>query len=339
MNTIAAVYGSTVIYWNSLIIVLGIAAGLCLSLSLCRIQSVSKAAVVSCFPFLLLFSLAFGRFLHWYSNSELYTSFASAMMNHRLGGYCIVGVVPAALLSARIVRLFGLTKRTGALLDVIAPGMTLALAFVRLSALFAAFCRSKVPVTNPLFQRLPFAVASVDTAGNVEYRLATFFLSFLALILITAFAVVFIQRTKDRVYVRGAGNQGNAANIVLLLCCAVEILLDSTRSDASMLNFFLLGFLNKYVSFVSVGMLFCAVYILFVFLHYIKRSIKSSGKIWSAVLLIFAFVVTVVGAGLSEYFVQRYTGMFLLYRSLQGVSVLLMVIVVFAAYKRCVIEK
>ena len=45
--------------------------------------------------------------------------------------------------------------------------------------------------------------------------------------------------------------------------------------------------------------------------------------------------VSLVGVGASEYLVQRFTGMFMLYRSIQTLSAALMVFVVFRCYALC----
>lgn len=336
MNPIAIVDGSLVVYWNTIIIALGLGAGLMLSLALCRDKRCSKAAIFAFFPFVLGFSLVICRFLHWDCNLEMYPSFLSAMTNYRFGGFCIIGVVPAALLAGGIVRLLQLTDSVGNLLDTVAPGMTLSLAFVRLSAMFGNTCHSKVSIRSPFLQRLPFAVATVDAAGNTDYRFATFFASFLALLAVTVFLIAFFVARRDREMVSDAGNTGNVARLALVICCAIEIVLDSTRSDASVLHFALLKFLNKYVSFISLVMLLCAISILCVFIHYIKYSFKAGRGKLGNILLIVGFVLTVAGAGVSEYLVQRYTGMYVLYRTTQTISAILMILVVFTSYRRCV---
>lgn len=338
MKAIAIVSGTLVVYWNSIIISLGLVAGLMLSLALCRDKRCSKAAIFMFFPFMLVFSLVICRFLHWDCNLEMYPSFAAAMTNYSFGGFSIFGVVLGALLAALIVRGLQLTDSIGNLLDTAVPGITLTLSFVRLSAMFGSSCHSKVPVTTPFLQRLPFAVEATDAAGNTDYRFATFFVGFIMFAVVTVILVCLFTAKRDTEMAAGAGKTGNIARLALVICGAIEIVLDSTRSDASMLHFALLKFLNKYVSFISLVMLLCAISILCVFVHYIKINFKAGKNKFVNVLLIIAFTLTVAGAGASEYLVQRYTGMYALYRSVQTVSAFFMIVVVMAAYSRSIVK-
>ena len=57
MSQIAYLDGSTVLYWGSLVLVLGLAAGLCLSLALYPRYNRHSAAVWVFFPFALVLGL------------------------------------------------------------------------------------------------------------------------------------------------------------------------------------------------------------------------------------------------------------------------------------------
>ena len=132
---------------------------------------------------------------------------------------------------------------------------------------------------------------------------------------------------------RGMSRTGNVARLGLVLFAAIEIVLDSTRSDPVSIHFAFLTMFNKYVGFISVTMFVCAVCILCVFLRYFK-AVKRNGTGRPAPLLA-GYIVSLAGVGASEYLVQRFTGMFLLYRSIQTLSAALMVFVVCRCYALC----
>ena len=87
-------------------------------------------------------------------------------------------------------------------------------------------CRSKISVTAPLLQRLPFAVASTDSAGNVSYKFATFFVSFLLLALLSVLSLAACGTADDNKddYVKGTSagkelGQTVAADDIFTLNC------------------------------------------------------------------------------------------------------------------------
>ena len=237
------------------------------------------------------------------------------------------------LLAGAVGRWAGFVGRIGSLFDTVLPGVVLSVAILRLSESFGNICRSKISVTAPLLQRLPFAVASTDSAGNVSYKFATFFVSFLLLALLSLVLVRLCVHRRDVPMLRGMSRTGNVARLGLVLFAAIEIVLDSTRSDPVSIHFAFLTMFNKYVGFISVTMFVCAVCILCVFLRYFK-AVKRNGTGRPAPLLA-GYIVSLVGVGASEYLVQRFTGMFMLYRSIQTLSAALMVFVVCRCYALC----
>ena len=197
MNAIAISVGSITVYWSSLIIALGVLAGLVMGLSLCRDDKCRASAVLCFYPPAILFSVFFSRLIHWYSYMEQYASFVAAVTDYSAGGYCVSGVVLGVLLAGAVVRWAGLVGRIGSLFDTVLPGVVLSVAILRLSESFGNICRSKISVTAPLLQRLPFAVASTDSAGNVSYKFATFFVSFLLLALLSLVLVRLCVHRRD----------------------------------------------------------------------------------------------------------------------------------------------
>ena len=312
MNAIAISVGSITVYWSSLIIALGVLAGLVMGLSLCRDDKCRASAVLCFYPPAILFSVFFSRLIHWYSYMEQYTSFVAAVTDYSAGGYCVSGVVLGVLLAGAVVRWAGLVGRIGSLFDTVLPGVVLSVAVLRLSESFGNICRSKISVT---------------------YKFATFFVSFLLLELLSLVLVRLCVHRRDVPMLRGMSRTGNVARLGLVLFAAIEIVLDSTRSDPVSIHFAFLTMFNKYVGFISVTMFVCAVCILCVFLRYFK-AVKRNGTGRPAPLLA-GYIVSLVGIGASEYLVQRFTGMFMLYRSIQTLSAALMVFVVCRCYALC----
>ena len=192
MNEIAVFTGSLTIYWSAIIICLGIAAGLCLTLALYPMDHRHNTAVWVWFPITTVLSVLLSRLIHWYSHIEQYGSLLEAMTDYSTGGYCVQGIILGAVFAALLVKLIRLAPTAGELLDAAAPGLALCLALIRLSSLFNTNCRGRIVITNRLYQQLPYAISWTDAAGNVEYRLATFFLEFLALLVITVILCLFV---------------------------------------------------------------------------------------------------------------------------------------------------
>lgn len=338
MNIIAVSKGDLLIYWNSIVIVLGALSGLALSLALCHDKKCSKAAVFAFFPFAFVFSLFIARIMNWYFFAEQYPSFTAAVTDFTVGGYCVTGILFGSLLAGGIVKLMHLASFKN-LMDTVAAGIALTISFIRLSAVFGSTCHSKIIITAPIFQRLPFAIGSEDAAGNMVYRFATFFVAFLLFGLVALLTVGFFAKHRDARLVKGAGNTGNVANMALIMCCAVEMVMDSTRSDSTALHFMLLSSLNKYVNFVSVSMIIGAICILIVFIHYLRYSHRAYGRKAHVIWLVLGFIVCVAGVGGTEYCGQRFTGLHTLWHSGQALFAALMILIVYRAYKHCLVER
>jgi len=256
--------------------------------------------------------------------------------DYSTGGYCVQGIILGVLLAALITRLFHLTPTAGELLDAVAPGLALCLALIRLSSLFNSTCRSRIVITDEAFQHLPWAVSWTDAAGNVEFRLATFFLEFLALLVVCIILCAFFFRHRSEPLWDGWPNQGNVARMFVVLVGIVEIIADSTRYDSALMHFFLIKKLNPYASFISIAQVFSAVLILLVFIHYMRISVKTNGWRWYHFLAILLYLASLVGAGFfGEYRVQR-TAQYVRCYLWQGSSLLVMALTVFGIYRTCV---
>ena len=333
MNPVAIYTGNLTIYWTGIIVTLGLAAALALALALYPMEGGRNTAVWVFFPFALLFSVAISRALHWYCHMEMYSSFASAMTDFSSGSFVLVGVIFGVLLAALLVRGLQLTKHTGLLLDAAAPGIALLTAFIRLSAFFTDACRGKVIISDPRFQRLPFASAMTDAAGNVSYRLATWCIEAILMLLLALLMVVFYCRHRRDHMKAGGSRSGNVFRIFLVLFCIVEFPMDSTRYDSAMFHFSgFLRMLNKYISFVSLTQLFCGVAILCVLIHFLRISVRGNGWSWYHIFLLIVYVGTLVVVGFfGEYRVQRYAAYLKCY-SIMTAGLLVMALVVYIFY-------
>ncbi len=339
MSEIAVFTGDITIYWSSVIICLGIAAGLCMTLALYPMDHRHNTAVWVFFPLALALGVVLSRLIHWYSHIESYSSLPAALMDYSSGGYCVQGVILGVLLAALLVRLLRLTPTAGELLDAVSPGLALTLALIRLSSLFNTGCRGRIVINDPAFQQLPFAVSWTDAAGNVEFRLATFFLEFLALLIVTALLLVFWFRHREETLWEAYPNNGNVLCMFFLLVGVVEVIADSTRYDSALFHFFLIKRLNPYASFISIAQVFSAVLILLVFIRYMKISIRVNGFCWYHVPAILFFIAALVGAGyMGEYRVQR-TARYVNCYLWQGSSLLLLALTVYGVYRTCVARR
>lgn len=331
METIAFYIGNLVIYWSSIVIVLGIAAGFCLSYALYTSHSGRGSTLLVAFAFSLVLSVLLCRFLHFYSHQEQYDGFFRAMTGYAGGSYFLPGAVLGCLFGSLISGGLGFTSSPEGVRDALAPGMALSFALIRLSAFFTTACRGKISVTEPKLQRLPVGSAVVTASGKTEYRFATFFVTFLLLLLVTFVLVAFyIRHHRDRMnpYCR---REGHVFRLFVLSYGLIELIMDSTRNDSTFPYFSVIKTLNRFGSFVSLTQLFAAISILIVFIRYSKSSVSADGICPKHWILWSLFAVGLTGVGVSEYLVQRHGDLFLRYYSTMlaanvmiGVAVILM---------------
>ena len=219
----------------------------------------------------------------------------------------------------------GFERSTARLLDAFAPGAALAVAFIRLSALFNSSCRSKIAVTTPALQHLPIASGITSSTGAVEYRFATFFVEFLLMLIAAAVLLEFFYRCRKRPMKRGSSD-GNTARYFLLLYSAIELLLDSTRNDSSFM---------KFNGFVSIVQMICAICIGALLIYYSRRSVKANGLNAKHWIIWAAWFIGLAGTGVSEYLVQRHGNWYLGCYAAMTVCCTLMAIAVYRMYLSC----
>ena len=333
MNSIAICVGNTEIYWSSIIIVLGIAAGFCLSYAIFTAHRGKGSTMFAFLFFSLISGIFISRFVHFYTHQEQYDGFLKAMTDYSGGSYFLPGVLGGLWIAAKLMKIFDYTDSESDLLDAAAPGMALTFAFIRLSALFTGACRGKIAITNKNLQHLPFA--SAVSSGSTEYRFASFFFMAILLALSSVLILVFYYRHHRDEMIPGCPETGHTAKLFLLLYAIIELVLDSTRNDSTFPYFAIVKGLNKYASFISLTQLFAAVSILYIFIFYCKRSVSYEGgkpKHWICSVV---YALSLVGVGVSEYMVQRHGDLYKIYYSTMTVSAVFMLLSVISVYLLC----
>jgi len=289
MDKIAFIAGDSFIYWNSIVYCLAAATAVCFFLAFYLSKNSSIAAGFAAVPLSIVLSIVLARFVHWYSRADSYESFTSAMTEYGFGGYALIGVFAGCALAAALLGLIRLHPSTPAMLDAMALAGAAGIAVGRLSSLFNASDRGQIleglkslplvyPVTNAV-------------SGVTEYRLATFMLqSITALVIFLALAVFFLKG-------RETLKDGDTCLIFLLLYCASQVVLDSTRYDS-------LFFRSN--GFVSIVQVFSALGLGLVIFLFSRRLVRARGFRWWNVPLWILIAGCIGGAGFMEYYVQRH---------------------------------
>ncbi len=289
MDKIAYISGSTVIYWNSIVLTLAAATAIFFFLAFYIGKCGNAVAAFAAVPLSIVLSIVLARFVHWYSRADSYDGFLAAMTDYTSGGYALLGVFAGCAVAAALLRLIFLHRNLPEMLDCMSLAGLAGITVGRLASFFNASDRGNI-LEN--FRSLPFAWPVTNTVSGVtEYRLATFVLqAFVALVLFAVLAVF---------YVRGRNKglrDGDTCLIFLLVYGASQVVLDSTRYDS-------LFFRSN--GFVSIVQVFGALALGLVIVLLSVRMVKARGfKFWM-VLLWIVIAGFIGGAGFMEYYVQR----------------------------------
>ena len=314
MERIAFVFGSTLIYWNSVVITLAAAAAICIFLAFYLREGEESAAAVAV-PMAMVLSLFFGRLFHWYFRPDSYTSFAKAMTDYTSGGYALLGCFAACGATAGIVRLLGLEKQPGRMLDAMSLGGCAGIGVGRLACFFSAADRGQLLDS---LRTLPFAypVNNVVT-GAPEYRLATFVIQAMACVVIFAAVAAF--------YLLARKKTGDTTLLFLLLYSLSQAVLDSTRYDSLYM---------RSNGFISVVQLLSAITLVAISVLFSVRMVKAQGMrpwywpLWLGMLALLGL------AGYMEYYVQRHGNLALLSYSVMTFSLSLITAAALLTYSR-----
>lgn len=302
MSEIAICVGNVVIYWSSIIIFLGVAVTFAFAYSLYLANGGKRAAMWAMLPVAIVLGVVLSRLIHWYCHAEQYTGMVGALTDFGSGDYCMPGAFFGAVIAVLLVKGLRLTESAGKMFDCLAPAATLGVAVIRLSALFNVSCRGKIQVNTPSLQRLPLASPVTTANGTVEYRLATFFIEFIVMLVLFLIVMHLFNKRRNWPTKGDMPVHGNVALLYLAFYGATQVILDSTRYDSSFL---------PANGFISLVMILGAAALVGVMVYFTVWSVKLNGFAVKHAVLWVLFVAAAGGAGFMEYLVQRYGNMYL----------------------------
>lgn len=316
MRSAAFVFGRTILYWDTILLVLAAFVFALALWSAYRANGGRASVLLVLVPLGAALGFVLARGLYCVCHAEQFGSFAAALGDSSASSLCIFGAVLGFMIAALLLRALGLVPDEALLLDCAAPALALGLALGRLSALFNGSCLGKVILRDARFFRLPFAVPSAAADGGTEYRFAAFFAG--ALFLFLAFLLLLARY--GRLYPSSGepkGRRGDVFLSFLLLFGAEELIVDSVRNDASFLPF---------NAFISLSQLLAAFALLAVLLVYSRSAIRVRGARMSFLILWLIWAVGLCVVGVSEYLVQRHGDWYLGCYTLMSAAIALMLL-------------
>ena len=138
MERIAFISGGTFIYWTSIMMALAVVTAIAFYAAFYLARGGSAAAMSVAVPIALFLSLILGRLVHWYSRTDAYASFETAISPFSHGGYALLGAFAACLLTACLLRLLRIIPSLPKMLDAMAFGGGAGIAVGRLTSMFNA---------------------------------------------------------------------------------------------------------------------------------------------------------------------------------------------------------
>jgi len=289
MDKIAFIVGESFIYWNSIVYTLAAATAICFFLAFYLNNCGNAVAGFSAIPLSLVLSVVLARFVHWYSRADAYSGFTAAMTDYSSGGYALIGVFAGCALSAALLRLIFFHRSIPKMLDCMCLAGAAGISVGRLASLFNSSDRGAIIES---IKTLPFVYPVTNVvSGALEYRLATFMLQAITALAIFLSLSVFYLKGREKV------KDGDTSLIFLLVYCASQIILDSTRYDS-------LFFRSN--GFVSIVQVFSALALGLVISLFSRRLVKAGGMKYWYIPLWILIAGCIGGAGFMEYYVQRH---------------------------------
>lgn len=291
MKQIAWIVDNIYIYWQDVILVLAVAAAICVFLAL---QAAAEEKAVVTIPALALatgFSLLLSRMAQWYFRPESYMGFHAVWDLRIPGEMALMGAFAGCLLAACLVGLVLRRADLSGLLDRLSLAGGLGIAIGRLASFFNTADRGMV--LDPALG-LPWVIATRNQVSGVEeYRMATFlFQSGICGLIFLVLLVFYLMQRKGK-----KEQRGDTALLFLMLYGASQVVLDSTRYDSLYL---------RSNGFVSAVQLLSACGLVLAVIAFAVRLVKAGGWKWwySGLWLLQAACFAV--AGYMEYYVQRH---------------------------------
>ena len=307
MNNVLFSLGSLTLFKSALVITLGVILCSVLSLSLYKRSTGNTEAVWVLLPMAYLFSVIFARFLHWYFTEFAYNSFWQAFTDFSVGSFALAGVILGVWLAALIVHKTGFCDNRGLLLDCLAPGLCILVAFIRLSCWFTGSCIGNRNLESALLKWKPLAIAVTDNAGNVDYKLRVYFMEAVLMLVLLVLMLKLLKKLGSVRMQKPCAQDGNVARIFLVLFAVIEVVMDSLRNDSILMRFRFLHQMNPYSSFISLAQIFSLILLICVFVYYLSCSIRIYGfdKGHVGAILLFLLCGVLMG-GTGEFCIQRF---------------------------------
>lgn len=327
MNQVAICIGGIVIYWSAIVIFLAVAVCFNFAYGLYVANGGKKSAMWAMLPISIVLGAVFSRLIHWYCHAEQYSGLLGALTEFGAGDYCLPGAFLGVVVAVLVVKALRLTDSAGKMFDAIAPAATLGVAVLRMSALFNTSCRGKIQINNPKLQMLPLASPVTTANGAVEYRLATFCIEFIVMLVLFVIVMHYFNKRRSWPMKGDTPVHGNVALLYLAFYGATQVILDSTRYDSSFLP------INGFISLV---MILGAVSLAGVMIYYTVMSLRANGFMVKQAVMWVLFLGAAGGAGYMEYLVQRYGNMYLpVYSGMAALLLLMSVLVVIMYHTVC----
>lgn len=292
MEKIAFISGGTFIYWTSIMMALAVVTAIAFYGAFYLARGGNATGMSMAVPMALLLSLFLGRLVHWYSRTDAYASFETAINPFSPGGYALLGAFAGCLITACLLRLLRIVSNLPGMLDAMAFGGGAGIAVGRLTSMFNASDRGVAVAESVGF---PFASPVVNgVSGEVENRLATFMIqSMLTGAIVAALLILVVLGALRKKPVK----DGDVCLLFLLAHGACQIVCDSTRYDSLFL---------RSNGFISIVQIFGLVALLIPLILFSVRMVRARGfKFWYVPLWL-AMAGLMGGAGYMEYHVQRH---------------------------------
>ena len=90
MDRIAIINGETFLYWNSIILVLAVAAAVCMFLTFYLRRSGNGISAALLVPLSMVLSLVIARVIHWYCRADAYQGLEAAVTEYTGGGFALM---------------------------------------------------------------------------------------------------------------------------------------------------------------------------------------------------------------------------------------------------------
>lgn len=291
MDKIAYIIGEQFLYWDPIILAMASVVAACTFVAIYLGRSGNAFAAAFAVPMAVAASIFLARVMHWYCLEVNYESFDAAISDLSNGGYALMGVFFGCIITAIILRLFRISRNMPEMLDAMALAGAAGIAIGRLAGFYNTSDRGLL-LENITDLPLAYGTANAVT-GEIEYRLATFFLQSIATGAIFIFLLLFYLVGKAR----KKTPDGDVCLLFFLIYGCVQVIMDSTRYDSLYM---------RSNGFVSAVQIVSAVGIVLAIVLFSVRLVRCGGWHYWYIVLWLLIGGGLGGAGYMEYYVQRH---------------------------------